>query len=397
MQSLKELYKIGIGPSSSHTIGPQRIAEFLKEKYRDDTFKVVLYGSLALTGKGHGTDTVLRKILGEETEIVFCNECKNLPHPNTLDVEIFKNNEKIKTVRAQSIGGGTVRIDGVEFNEPPRVYSLNKFSDIKKYAEKNDMRLYDYVFETEPTVKEYLKDIWRVMKESVERGLKKDGVLPGGLKVLKKAKYIYQSDDIFVRDSLLRNKLTCAYALAVAEENADNGVIVTAPTCGAAGVLPAVLYYAYKNEHVSEEVIINALATAGLIGNIVKTNASISGAECGCQAEIGTACSMAAGAIAEMFNLSIDQIECASEVAMEHNLGLTCDPVLGLVQVPCIERNTMAAMRAFDSFCVAYYLAPMRKIPFDMIVKTMYETGKDLNNKYLETACGGIAKNFDLK
>lgn len=397
MQSLKELYKVGIGPSSSHTIGPQRIAEFLREKYKEATFKVILYGSLAMTGKGHGTDTVLRRILGDNTEIEFCTQEKDLPHPNTLDVEIFIDGKIIKTVRGVSVGGGTVKIDGVEFAEPPQVYPLNKFSEIKKYVEDNNLRLYDYVYEIEPDIKDHLKMIWQVMKDSVERGLKKEGELPGGLHVLKKAKYIYESTDIFVRDSLLRNKLTCAYALAVAEENADNGEIVTAPTCGASGVLPAVLYYAYKNEHVSEEIIINALATAGLIGNIVKTNASISGAECGCQAEIGTACSMAAGAIAEIFNLSVDQIECASEVAMEHNLGLTCDPVLGLVQVPCIERNTMAAMRAFDSFCVAYYLAPMRKIPFDVIVKTMYETGKDLNNKYLETARGGIAKNFYIK
>ena len=397
MQSLKELYKIGIGPSSSHTIGPQRIAEFLKNKYEGATFKVILYGSLAMTGKGHGTDTVLRKILGENTEIVLCTKEKVLPHPNTMDVEVYKNGEKIKVIRAVSVGGGTVKIDGVEFVEPPQVYPLNKFSEIKKYVEDKNLRLYDYVYEIEPDIKDHLKMIWQVMKESVERGLKKEGELPGGLHVLKKAKYIYESTDIFVRDSLLRNKLTCAYALAVAEENADNGVIVTAPTCGASGVLPAVLYYAHKNEHVSEDDIINALATAGLIGNIVKTNASISGAECGCQAEIGTACSMAAGAISEIFKLSVDQIECAAEVAMEHNLGLTCDPVLGLVQVPCIERNTMAAMRAFDSFCVAYYLAPMRKIPFDVIVKTMYETGKDLNKKYLETARGGIAKNFNIK
>ena len=396
MQSLKELYKIGIGPSSSHTIGPQRIAEFLLSKYENATFRVKLYGSLAMTGKGHGTDTVLRRILGENTEIEFCVKEKDYPHPNTLDVDVIVDGEKIKTVRAMSVGGGTVRIDGVEFKEPPSVYPLTKFKDIKKYVEENGKRLYDYVYEVEPDIKPHLENIWKIMKESVERGLKKSGVLPGGLNVLKKAKYIYESDDIFVRDSLLRNKLTCAYALAVAEENADNGVIVTSPTCGAAGVLPAVLYYAYKNEHVSEETIINAIATAGLIGNIVKTNASISGAECGCQAEVGTACSMASAAIAEIYNLTVDQIECAAEVAMEHNLGLTCDPVLGLVQVPCIERNTMAAMRAFDSFCVAYYLAPMRKIPFDVIVKTMYETGKDLNNKYLETARGGIAKNFKL-
>ena len=398
MQSLKELYKIGIGPSSSHTIGPERIAKFVQEKYPDCTFKVTLYGSLCFTGKGHGTDKVLKKVLGENTEIIFDKSVgiNDLPHPNTLDVFVFKKGEQINRVRAYSIGGGSIKIDGVEFVEPEKVYKHSTFTDIKNYVNKNGIRLCDYVYQTEPSVKEFLKEIWAVMKACVESGLKKSGVLPGGLNVAKKAKYIFESTDIFVRDSLLRNKLTCAYALAVAEENADNGTIVTAPTCGAAGVLPAVLYYAYKNEHVSEELIIDALATAGLIGNVVKTNASISGAECGCQAEIGTACSMAAAGIGEIYSLSVDQIECAAEVAMEHNLGLTCDPVLGLVQVPCIERNTMAAMRAFDSFCVAYYLAPMRKISFDVIVKTMYETGKDLNHKYLETARGGIAKNYKL-
>lgn len=394
MQSLKELYKVGIGPSSSHTIGPERIAKFILGKYPDCAFKIYLYGSLCFTGKGHGTDKVLKKVLGEQTEIVFDSSVKDLPHPNTLDVSVMRDGVEIEKIRAISVGGGSIKIQGVEFSEPENVYQLTKFSDIKKYCMENHIRLCDYVYQTEPNVKQYLKEIWSVMKDSVERGLSKSGVLPGGLNVAKKAKYIYESTDIFVRDSLLRNKLTCSYALAVAEENADNGTIVTAPTCGASGVLPAVLYYAYKNEHVSEDLIIDALATAGLIGNVVKTNASISGAECGCQAEIGTACSMAAAGIGEIYGLSVDQIECAAEVAMEHNLGLTCDPVLGLVQVPCIERNTMAAMRAFDSFCVAYYLAPMRKIPFDVIVKTMYETGKDLNHKYLETARGGIAKNY---
>ncbi len=394
MQSLKELYKIGIGPSSSHTIGPEKIATYIKTKYPTCNYKVILYGSLSATGKGHGTDKVLRKVLGEDVEIEFNVTERDLPHPNTLDVILIKDGKVFNTVRATSVGGGSIKIQGEEYIEPESIYSLTTFTDIKNYVLEKGIRLYDYVYETEPEIKEYLKTVWQVMKESVERGLTKTGVLPGGLKVQKKAKYIYQSDDIFVRDSLLRNKLTCAYALAVAEENADNGLIVTAPTCGASGVLPAVLYYAYKNEHVSEDAIINALATAGLIGNLVKTNASISGAECGCQAEIGTACSMASGAIAEIYNLTVDQIECASEVAMEHNLGLTCDPVLGLVQVPCIERNTMASMRAFDSFCIAYYLSPMRKIPFDTIVKTMYETGKDLNHKYLETSRGGIAKNY---
>ncbi len=396
MQSLKELYKVGIGPSSSHTIGPERISDYIKAKYPDCKYKVILYGSLSATGKGHGTDKVIKKVLGKDVQIEFNSEQTELPHPNTLDVCIIKNGKQIKTVRATSVGGGSIKIQGEEFAEPKKVYDLNTFKDIKNYVLQKGIRLYDYVYQTEPDVKDYLKNIWSVMKDSVERGLKRSGILPGGLNVERKAKFIYESDDIFVRDSLLRNKLTCSYALAVAEENADNGVIVTAPTCGASGVLPAVLYYAYKNEHIPEDSIINALATAGLIGNIVKTNASISGAECGCQAEIGTACSMSAAAIAEMYNLSVDQIECASEVAMEHNLGLTCDPVLGLVQVPCIERNTMAAMRAFDSFCVAYYLSPMRKISFDVIVKTMYETGKDLNHKYLETSRGGIAKNYKL-
>ena len=396
MQSLKELYKIGIGPSSSHTIGPEKIAEFVKEKYPNCEYKVILYGSLAFTGKGHGTDRVLKKILGESTVIEFNTTEKNLPHPNTLDVFIKTENET-KVIRGISVGGGSVKIEGVEYSEPKSVYPLKTFEQIKDYVLSKGIRLYDYVYEVEPDIKDYLKTVWKVMCESIERGLKKSGKLPGGLEVDKKAKFIYESNDIFVRDSLIRNKITCAYALAVAEENADNGLIVTAPTCGASGVLPAVLYYAYKNERMPEETIINALATAGLIGNIVKTNASISGAECGCQAEIGTACSMAAGAIAEVFGMTIDQIECASEVAMEHNLGLTCDPVCGLVQVPCIERNAMAAMRAFDSFSIAYYLSPMRKIPFDTIVKTMYETGKDLGSDYLETSRGGIAKNYKFK
>lgn len=394
MQSLKELYKIGKGPSSSHTIGPERICKFVKNKYPDCSFKVALLGSLAFTGKGHGTDRVIREIFGDDTEVVFDVAEKKLPHPNTMDITVFKNGIKVKVIRGMSIGGGEIRIIGEDFASPKDIYDLNSFDRIKQLVKSKNVRLWEYAYSVEPDIKEYLYDIWRTMVRSVENGLKKSGTLQGGLNVARKAKFIFESNDIFVRDSLLRNKLTCAYALAVAEENADNGTVVTAPTCGAAGVLPAVLYYAYKNEHIKEERIIAALATAGLIGNIVKANASISGAECGCQAEIGTACSMAAAAIAELYELSVEQIECAAEVAMEHNLGLTCDPVLGLVQVPCIERNTMAAMRAFDSFCIAYYLSPMRKISFDTIVQTMYETGKDLNSKYLETARGGIAKNY---
>lgn len=394
MQALKELFKIGKGPSSSHTIGPERICRFVKEKYPSGyNFKVVLYGSLAMTGEGHGTDRVIKEVLNE-VEIVFDTKTGNLPHPNTMDVEVYKEGQLVTKIRALSVGGGSVKIEGVEFVAPASIYKEKNFSEIKKFVLDKGLKLYDYAYLYEPDLKEYLKTVWAVMKKSVEDGLSKEGILPGGLKIIKKAKYLYSQGGDGEISELRRNRLVSSYALAVAEENADNGTIVTAPTCGASGVLPAILYYYYKDVGFSEEKIIDAIATAGVIGNVIKTNASISGAECGCQAEIGSACSMAAAAICELYDLSVDQIECAAEVAMEHNLGLTCDPVCGLVQVPCIERNTMAALRAISAFGIAYYLADMRKMSFDAIVKTMYETGKDLNSKYLETSIGGIAANY---
>jgi L-serine dehydratase len=394
MQSLKELYKVGKGPSSSHTIGPEKICNFVKEKYPNGyTFKVVLYGSLALTGKGHGTDRVIREVL-QNVEIKFDTETKNLPHPNTMEVFIYNGKEQVASVRALSVGGGSVKIDGVEFKEPEDIYKEKNFNEIKAFVLEKGIRLCDYAYMHEPDLKEYLLKVWQVMKACVQSGLSKEGVLPGGLNIRKKAKHLYSQGGRKELGELKRNRLISSYALAVAEENADNGTIVTAPTCGASGVLPAILYYYHKDVGFSEEEIIDALATAGVIGNVIKTNASISGAECGCQAEIGSACSMAAIAICELYALSVDQIECATEVAMEHNLGLTCDPVCGLVQVPCIERNTMSALRAISAFGIAYYLADMRKMSFDAIVRTMYETGKDLNSKYLETSIGGIAKNY---
>ena len=396
MQSIKELYKIGKGPSSSHTIGPERISNFIKEKYPNHNYKVVLYGSLALTGEGHGTDRVIKEVL-QNVEIVFDKERGNLPHPNTMDVMVYAGDKLVSTVRALSVGGGSIKIEGVEFSAPPMIYKEKNFSEIKAFAEEKGIRLCDYAYLYEPDLKEYLYKVWQVMKNSVEAGLSKEGVLPGGLNIIKKAKHLYSQGGENELQELKRNRLISSYALAVAEENADNGTIVTAPTCGASGVLPAVLYYFYKDAGFTDEKIVDALATAGVVGNVIKTNASISGAECGCQAEIGSACSMASAALCELYDLSIDQIECASEVAMEHNLGLTCDPVCGLVQVPCIERNTMAALRAISALGIAYYLADMRKMSFDNIVKTMYETGKDLNSKYLETSIGGIAKNYGKK
>ena len=394
MQSLKELYKTGKGPSSSHTIGPERIANFLKSKYENKRYKVVLYGSLALTGEGHGTDRVLKEVLGCDTEIVFDTVTENLPHPNTLDVFIYDGNNLLNTVRGISVGGGTVKIEGEKYDPPKNVYSLNTFKDIAEFCNKNNMRISDYAFMVEPDIYNYLSDIFSVMRNCIEEGLQAEGTLHGGLNLSRKAKTLNSFNSLNETSSMLENRRISSYSLAVAEQNADNKTVVTSPTCGASGVLPGVLYYLYKDCGAPLEKIIRALATAGIIGNLVKTNASISGAECGCQAEIGTACSMTAAAMAEVYDLSIDQIECAAEIALEHNLGLTCDPVCGLVQIPCIERNAMASIKAVSAFNLAKYLTEHRKISFDDIVKVMYETGKDLKNNYRETSTGGLAKYY---
>ena len=392
MKSLKELYKIGYGPSSSHTIGPEKIAEYIKNKFSNCKFSVRLYGSLASTGKGHGTDRVLKQVFGSDTEIIFDKTLKSLPHPNTLDVNVIDDGKVVKTIRAMSVGGGAVQIEGVQFVEPEEVYFLNTFKEIAKYIDKENMTLCEYVYSVEPDIKEYLRTIWSVMKESVERGLSASGILPGGLNVERKAKFLYEGETLSYGLDLEINKYISSYALAVAEENADNKKIATAPTCGASGVVPSVLYYLYKNKSVKEDKIIDGLAVAGLIGNLVKQNASVSGAECGCQAEIGTACSMAAAAISQICGLDVKGIESASEIAMEHSLGLTCDPVKGLVQIPCIERNAMGGMRALNAYYIAKYLSPKSKVSFDNIVLTMYRTGKDLRYQYRETSEGGLAK-----
>ncbi len=395
MKSLKELYRIGRGPSSSHTIGPQLICEYALKQFPDCTYKVTLFGSLALTGEGHGTERVIRQTL-INCDIERDNSTQDIPHPNTMDVVALRGGNTVGKFRAMSVGGGAIRIEGVEAATPPDVYIHKNFAEIKDYVHAKDMHLYDYVFEFEPQIKEYLNTVWQTMKNSVKEGLASDGILPGGLHMARKAKRLYEAIVTAEEsDETKQARLLSAFAFAVSEQNADNGLIVTAPTCGAAGVLPGVLYYMHKYQGFDDNAIVRALATAGVIGNVIKTNASISGAECGCQAEIGTACSMAAAAVAELYGLNVNQIECAAEVAMEHNLGLTCDPVLGLVQVPCIERNAMATMRSLDCFRLAYYLTDLRKISFDTIVKTMYETGKDMHSNYRETAVGGIAKHYN--
>ncbi len=392
MRSLKELYRIGKGPSSSHTIGPERACRlFLSENPQADSFCVRLFGSLAKTGEGHGTGTVIESVLPSvRIEYDVETVCS---HPNTMELIAYMGGVKTSQMRVYSVGGGAIEIEGRESAEGAEVYPLRTMKDIRAYCEERKIRLCDYVFECEgESLRAYLQEVWETMKDAVKRGVSKTGVLPGGLEVERRAKILFDGARADEGAEIKENRLVCAYAFAVSEENASGGRIVTAPTCGACGVLPAVLIYSQERKGYSDEEIVNALATAGLIGNLIKTNASISGAECGCQAEIGSACCMATAALGELQGLKFGQIEYAAEVAMEHHLGLTCDPICGLVQIPCIERNAVAAMRSINAVSLAYFLTDSRKISFDLVVQTMYETGKDLRHAYRETAEGGLAK-----
>lgn len=400
MKTLRELYKIGRGPSSSHTMGPERACRFCKDKYEDaDLFRVILYGSLAKTGKGHGTDRVINETFSPtKVELVFDCDTNTIGHPNTMDIIAYKNGEQLGSERILSVGGGMIEILNESSVISKDVYRFNKFSAISDYCKKHDMRIWQYVLDEEGTeIFIYLAKIWEAMKNSVKEGIKAEGILPGGLEVQRKAKKLYNTRHIDESAQTKENRLVCAYAFAVSEQNAAAGTIVTAPTCGSAGVLPAVLYYEQETRGFTDEEIVKALATAGVVGNIIKVNASISGAECGCQAEIGSACSMAAAALGELFGLGLDEIEYATEIAMEHHLGLTCDPVGGLVQIPCIERNAVAAMRAINAVSLASFLSESRKISFDLVVEVMYETGKDLKRRYRETSEGGLAKLYKEK
>ena len=397
MQSLKMLYKIGKGPSSSHTMGPQFAAEYINATYPDAAFvTVILYGSLALTGDGHGTDRVLKNTLAAPNEIIFDTEEKDLPHPTTMDFIIRdEDKDEIAKVRAMSSGGGEIRIEGVPAVTAPEIYPQKNFEEIKEYCLMHHLRLSDYValYEGEEIFL-FLKSVWEQMKTTIREGLSAEGVLPGGLQVERKAKYLYSQRHMDETPETRENRLVCAYAYAASEQNAGGGTITTAPTCGASGVLPAVLYYMQGKKGFTDFEIAKALAAAGIVGNVVKQNASISGAEAGCQAEIGTACSMASAALAELHFMDLDQIEYAAENAMEHYLGLTCDPVCGLVQIPCIERNAVAAMRAINALSLANFLTSTRKVRFDTVVETMYQTGKDLKCSYRETSEGGLAANY---
>lgn len=400
MQSLKYLYRIGRGPSSSHTMGPLAAARsFLAENPNYESYKAVLYGSLAKTGVGHMTDSILKEAFRDKQfKIEFDENSPTEYHPNMMDIIAFEGEKIAAQTRYYSIGGGEVVKAGESAAEHKEVYKLNSFSEISKYCRQKDIRIWEYVEQCEgKEIWEYLEEVWEVMQSAISEGLEAEGVLHGGIGTQRKAKYLFRQKHIDETEETKTNRLICAFAYAVSEQNASGGEIVTAPTCGSCGVVPAVLKFLQKKRGFTDTQIIHSLATAGIIGNLIKTNASISGAECGCQAEIGTACAMAAAAAAELYELDLDQIEYAAEMSIEHHLGLTCDPILGLVQIPCIERNAIAAMRALNAVNLADFLADSRKISFDMVVETMYETGKDLKVIYRETAEGGLAKQYGEK
>ena len=395
MKSLVELYKIGRGPSSSHTMGPERASKEFIEQHEDvDFVKVILYGSLAKTGEGHGTDRVIVKTFAPiPCEVEFDTTNINIPHPNTMDIYGYKEGQEVAKVRVMSIGGGSIMYENKVVAETPNMYALHKFTDIAEYCKSKSIRLWQYALENESAYfLDYMHKVWDTMKKAINRGIEDEGILPGGLEVKKKAKSLYNNQNIFESAETRENRIVCAFAFAVGEQNADGETVVTAPTCGAAGVVPAVLYYQQLKNGYTDRQIVNALITAGVVGNIIKTNASISGAECGCQAEVGSACSMASAALAELYGLDIDKIEYSAEIAMEHHLGLTCDPICGLVQIPCIERNAVAAMRAINAVSLASLLWDSRKISFDDVVRAMRETGQDLDSSYKETSEGGLAR-----
>ena len=393
MHSIKELYTIGQGPSSSHTMGPRIAADQFLDKIPDaSNYRVTLYGSLAATGKGHLTDMVLKDVFKDKNFELLWEPKTFLPrHPNAIRFEAYsKDNRLIDEWTAYSIGGGKI-IDDDYSAEVDAVYPLTTMDDILNWCNENGKQLWEYVEDYEgPEIWEFLEEIWMAMVTAVESGLAKEGPLPGILKLPRKASS-YQAKAINMSTDLKDRALLFAYTLAVSEENASGGKIVTAPTCGACGVLPGVLYFLRQKHQFSDAHLLKALATAGLIGNLVKWNASISGAEVGCQGEVGTACSMTSGAVTQLFGGSTYQIEYAAEMGMEHHLGLTCDPVAGLVQIPCIERNAFAASRALSHNSYALLSDGRHYVSFDKVVQAMKQTGRDLSNNYKETSEGGLA------
>ena len=408
MKTIREIYRIGYGPSSSHTMGPRKAAEFFLAAYPNAAkYQAHLYGSLSATGKGHLTDAAIIDVI-PSVEIVWHEEF--LPfHPNGMRFCAWDNQDNLlDDWTVYSVGGGALAEENQEPGTKNKdallstlnsqlstdIYPLSRLSEIKDYCEKMGWDYWEYVEHYEgKEIWDYLREVWQVMRESVERGLDHEGVLPGPLHLRRKAASYYIKVAAY-KDNLRTRGLVFSYALAVSEENASGGKIVTAPTCGSCGVLPAVLYHSWRSRDFSETRILHALATAGLIGNVVKENASISGAEVGCQGEVGVACAMASAAVNQLFGGTLAQIEYAAEMGLEHHLGMTCDPVCGLVQIPCIERNAFAAARALDSNMYAAFSDGSHRVSFDRVVDVMKETGHDLPSLYKETSQGGLAKDY---
>ena len=393
MESLRELYRIGAGPSASHTMGPKRAAELFKQRTPGAAkHRVTLYASLAATGRGHLTDVAMQQVFEGSDFVIDWKPRESMPlHPNGMRWEALDaNGEPTEKWEVYSVGGGALAEEGQ--TPPPDLYVRHSMREILQWSRETNMPLWKFVEEREgPEIWDYLSTCWLAMQEAIERGLEAHGVLPGSLKLKRKAHRHYEQAK-GRPGALQRTGLLTAYALAVSEENASGGTVVTAPTCGACGVLPAVLRYLKEVLNLDDRKILRAMATAGIVGNLVKTNASISGAAVGCQGEVGTACAMAAAAAAQLMGGDARQIEYAAEMGIEHHLGLTCDPVAGLVQIPCIERNAVGAMRAVDCGDYALLSDGEHEIPFDTVVKTMKATGEDLQDRYRETSEGGLAK-----
>lgn len=401
MESLRELYRIGYGPSSSHTMGPRSACEmFISSHPEAKTVRAELYGSLAATGKGHLTDHAIREVFsahGINAEIKwFPDEFKTF-HPNALT--LIETEPETAEETYYSVGGGKVIKEGDAEEKTAEPYDnekLGSMSRLLKYSDSNGYQFWEVAIEAEGNdILDYMREVWTVMKDAIRNGLEAEGVLPGGLHLQRKACQSYAKAKDF-SGPLGSTALAFSYALAVSEENAGGGKIVTAPTCGSCGVLPGVLYHMMQEYQIPEIRILRALLTAGMVGNIVKENGSISGAEVGCQGEVGVACAMAGAAAAQLLGGTIRQIEYAAEMGLEHHLGLTCDPQMGLVQIPCIERNAMATLRAIDHACYAIMGDGRHKISFDDVVEVMMETGHALPSLYRETSMGGLARIHEI-
>lgn len=401
MQSLRELYRIGPGPSSSHTLAPQLACRLFLEEYGQlSRYEVDLFGSLSLTGKGHFTDKIMIDTLAPSPVEIHFNAAWEERHPNGFYLRGYnEDNVCIALWTVFSLGGGSVEIKEKKLEANGDVYFEKSYEEIRQLCIQRKISLFDYVLEHEPTIEDYLGDVLKAMLNSVQRGLSASGVLPGRLKVEKVAKSLHLQA-LTLTDEAERTKLLMmAYAYAASEENASLGEVVTAPTLGSCGVMASLMYYFYNDVGISRAKLIRALAVAGVFGNIIKTNATISGAVGGCQAEVGTACAMASAAAAYLNDLNLKQIEYAAEIGIEHHLGLTCDPVEGYVIIPCIERNAVAVLRAFDAYTLAKYMSRIKpnKVTFDMIVNTMNYTGKKIPIELKETSLGGLATEFKKK